>query len=454
MVEQAMTAPSDAPRVLLITPPVYDFALYDLYLKPYGLLRIGRWLERAGYRASHVNALDYSDPVSAARLGRPKRKRDGTGKFFRRELPYPEGLVRIPRAFARYGIVEEALRARLADRKRAPDLILISSGMTYWYRGVREAVSLCRELFPRTPVGVGGIYATLMPEHCRRVCRPDFVTAGEVWPALRPELEKRGLPLPPGPPGNEVMTDDPVWRDSAVLRLNEGCPFSCDYCASRLISPRFCPGSPSGAVDQIRRLHRRWGTRNFAFYDDALLVNKREVFLPFLEDIIRLDLPLRFYNPNALHIRYLDEETVRLMLRAGFQEIRMGFESSDDEFHESKDGKVTMDGFARAVEALKAAEFPLNRAAAYILAGLPGQRWQEAERSIRYASGFGLRCRLAQYSPVPGTSLWRESLLRSALPLEEEPLYHNSTFFSMEWEGFRRDDLERLKGLTRTLASL
>jgi len=446
-----MKSSSHGPHVVLINPPIYDFALYDLFLKPFGLLRIGKWLEQNSYEVTHINALDYSDPVSLETLGKPQRRRDGTGKFFRQELDYPENLARIPRKFARYGIVKEELLRKIRSLDRKPDLILITSGMTYWYRGVQEAVELCRIAWPGCPVGVGGVYATLMKEHCLKVCAADFVTKGPVWPGMKEELEKRGFPLPSGAPGVDYMNDDPVWRDSAVIRLNEGCPFNCDYCASSCLSPKFQAGDPGQAIKTIKALYERWGTRDFAFYDDALLVDKEKIFIPFLKEIIRLNLPLRFYNPNALHIRYLDENVLKLMIRAGFREIRMGFESSDDDFHEKKDGKVTMDVFARAVDALKSSGFPLHKVAVYILAGLPGQRWEEVERSIRYASGFGLRCRLAQFSPVPGTALWDESVRTSSFPLEEEPLYHNSTFFSMEWEGFRREDLERLKKLTREL---
>jgi hypothetical protein len=28
------------PRVLLVNPPIYDFTVYDFWLKPYGLLRV------------------------------------------------------------------------------------------------------------------------------------------------------------------------------------------------------------------------------------------------------------------------------------------------------------------------------------------------------------------------------------------------------------------------------
>ncbi|MFP4617647.1 MAG: hypothetical protein ACLFMZ_02280 [Spirochaetaceae bacterium] len=37
----------DAPEVLLVQPPVYDFALYDLHFKPFGLMRMGNGLKTA-----------------------------------------------------------------------------------------------------------------------------------------------------------------------------------------------------------------------------------------------------------------------------------------------------------------------------------------------------------------------------------------------------------------------
>ncbi|MEO0235942.1 MAG: hypothetical protein ABIM02_04375 [candidate division WOR-3 bacterium] len=36
-------------RVLLVNPPVYDFALHDFWLKPYGLLRIASSMKKAEY---------------------------------------------------------------------------------------------------------------------------------------------------------------------------------------------------------------------------------------------------------------------------------------------------------------------------------------------------------------------------------------------------------------------
>jgi hypothetical protein len=453
------------PFALLINPPVYDFALYDLYLKPYGLLRVEAWLRGGGWDTACVNALDYEDPLSAALLGRARRKADGTGKFFRTPLSAPQALATQPfatgyeRRFARYGLVREAFRARLKEAPGAspPDVILLTSGMTYWYEGLRETARTCRELYPDTPLVAGGLYASLMPEHCARVTGTQAVVKGGASADLAAALHGFGLPSAPGEYPDFPLSASPVWKDAGVLRLNKGCPLKCDYCACRLFFPRFEAGS-SRAAFQAFSAFRQAGISNFAFYDDALLVHKEEVFLPFLEEVIARQGesgagPPRFYLPNAVHIQSLDERTVRLMRRAGFQEIRLGFESSSPDFHREhtpSGAKFRQEDFSACAGMLREAGFPKNSLSAYILAGLPGQRAEEVEESIHRAASLGLRVRLAEFSPVPGSALWEKSVRLCRYPLEEEPLFHNNSFFPLEWEGFTRQDLRRLKTLAAT----
>ena len=116
------------PLAMLINPPVYDFALYDLFLKPYGLFRVGRWLQEGGYDTVYINALETEDPATAAVLGPPRRKGNGTGKFFRQPVPLPEEIDQhkkedFQRRFARYGILKTSLTLRVTARK--PDIVFI-----------------------------------------------------------------------------------------------------------------------------------------------------------------------------------------------------------------------------------------------------------------------------------------------------------------------------------------
>ena len=49
--------------------------------------------------------------------------------------------------FYRHGIHPESFRRKLLEIEK-PDLIWVTSIMTYWYPGVLEAVRIVREIFP------------------------------------------------------------------------------------------------------------------------------------------------------------------------------------------------------------------------------------------------------------------------------------------------------------------
>jgi radical SAM superfamily enzyme YgiQ (UPF0313 family) len=444
------------PKVLFIQPPIYDFALYDLFLKPYGLIRLEAWFRDTGYDTAYINALNWQDPETTLAFGKPKRKQNGTGKFFKQHIPLPENIRSIPRIFGRYGVLKEVLAEKI--RKSQPDIVCITSGMTYWYQGVAEAAETVRKLVPKAKILVGGIYASLMPEHAERITGADLVVKGDSPDPIKTFLSKNGFPVPVGsiplypsiPKDAEVGDNEDFWGQGAgVIRLNIGCPLHCDYCASDLINPVFTSGNPDEAFRLIRNLYQRRGIRHFGFYDDALLVNKEKVLLPFLERVVQSGIPFSFYTPNAVHVRYIDVASAVLMKRAGFQEMRMGFESASKEFHLLHDHKFSTSQFHDSIQMLLRAGFTKKELPVYILAGLPGQYADEVESSIRIAAESGVSVSIAEYSPVPGTLMWEDAVKASDLPLEDEPLYHNNIFFPAEWSGQTRDDLQRLKLLAR-----
>jgi len=439
------------PLALLVAPPVYDFALYDLFLKPYALLRLGRWLADCGYTVKLVNGLDYLDPDSKASLGAPRREARGTGKFFRQPLAPPLASFReLRRGFARYGMLPASFEQRI--RGERPDLVLLGSGMTYWYPGVVEAARVVKACYPRVPLLVGGVYATLCPDHARTHVEADFLVEGAAFPRLTEILTSLSLPSPSRPPREEFLPLPEARWDAGVLRLNRGCPFRCAYCASHLLEGDFLAGEAESALSGLRELQELYGTRSFAFYDDALLVNKEKVFLPFLQAVLAAGIRADFYLPNAMHLRFLDLRTARLMKRAGFREIRLGFESAESEFHNTLDQKLDPRSLREGVEILRTAGFSGRQLTVYVLAGLPGQRWEEVENSIRFAAALGVKVSLAEYSPLPGSGLWEQSLRLSEFPLAEEPLTHNNSLLPLRWQGFTLQDLQELKALARRLS--
>jgi radical SAM superfamily enzyme YgiQ (UPF0313 family) len=444
------TNSSTKPFVLLIAPPVYDFALFDLFLKPYPLLSLGKAFEKGGYRVKCINALDYTEPLSQKQLGKPRRYPDGTGKFFRQEREKPGLFARLKRRYARYGILEEVLEKKMCGEK--PDLVLVSTGMTYWYPGVREVVCMVRKIHGMVPVILGGIYATLCPEHCKKIIDADYIIEGNAFPGMIPVLQAHSLPVPRDNTDTSLLIHPDIYSGAGVIRLNKGCPFMCRYCASRLVSGSFTKGNPGETFALLEHIYKKLDTRVFAFCDDALLCNKDEVFVPFLHMVINAGMPLSFYLPNGLHLQYLDRDTAGLMKKAGFREIRIGLESADNDFHHTMDNKLDIDSLGEKIHLLTDAGFQPGEIGLYILAGLPGQRKSEVAESVRFASQFGVRIFIAEYSPVPRSPLWKKSVKLSNYPLETEPLTHNNTILPMEWKHFTLSDLEEVKALAHSLS--
>src|SRR5574344_857207 len=54
------------------------------------------------------------------------------------------------------------------ESETEPDVIFVTSLFTYWSEYVIEVVQYCKNKFPNSYIIVGGIYASLLPEHCKQ----------------------------------------------------------------------------------------------------------------------------------------------------------------------------------------------------------------------------------------------------------------------------------------------
>ena len=118
-------------RVLLVNPPIYDFAAFDLWAKPLGLLYVAAWLEMRGHEVRVVDCLDRFHPAACAAGGRhgAKKRKYGTGAYLWREIPSPSCYSQIPRIYKRFGLPEEVIRLEFSAGAR-PDVIGVTSAMT------------------------------------------------------------------------------------------------------------------------------------------------------------------------------------------------------------------------------------------------------------------------------------------------------------------------------------
>lgn len=420
--------------ILLVNPWIYDFAAYDFWLAPLGLLSLAALLRKNGYDIRMIDCLRRS--VQASPLPRiekrPRRFPAGHGHFFKEPLPKPAALHAIPRQYNRYGITEaELLEGLRAVRK--PELILVTSMMTYWYPAAFETITILKREFPGIPIILGGNYVTLCPEHAQNA-GADLLVSGAGEPQL-PEILKKFL-------GDDIIFQvDSADLDSypypaydlyerleqISIMTSRGCPFRCSYCASHRINPGYRRRNPIRVVDEIAFWHEGYGVCHFSFYDDALLIDPEGMAIPLLKEIIRRMPMCQFHCPNGLHLREMTPELAGLMFRAGFRTIRFGFETADVNRQRETGGKVANEHLERAVAYLREAGYAPEDIGIYLLCGLPDQRAIEVRDAINHVKRCGARPIIAEYSPIPGTALWDASVKASPYPIAAEPLFQNNS---------------------------
>ena len=437
-----------APSLILINPWIYDFAAYDLWSKPLGLLYLAGYLRACGFKIHLIDCLDIHHP--ALKDGSlPARRAYGTGKFPRERAARSPALKPIPRSYSRYGIPKQLFVKALKEVKQ-PAAILVTSLMTYWYPGVVEAIAAARDVHPKTPILLGGIYPRLCEKHAIATSGADRVVTdiplggmAKLLDQLRDfGLEREGissserLPLP--------ALDLLHGVDYVPIVTSMGCPYRCEYCASRFLNPRLITRDLQQVLDEILHWHRERGIRDFAFYDDALLVDFENHLGPVLEEVVEQNLGLRFHTPNAIHVKELSPEAADLLWRAGFKTLRLGFETSDMTMHLSLDRKFSEGDFERAVRRLLKAGFEKRQIGAYILAGLPGQPVESVKESAEFVHKSGAMPYLAEYSPIPHTPLWEKAVFASQYDLASEPLFHNNTLLPC-WNEEERQEFARVK---------
>lgn len=188
------------------------------------------------------------------------------------------------------------------------DLIMVTSLFTYYSKYVKEVVSYCKNNFPKTPVMVGGIYASLLPEHCKEYTDCDYVYVGLVSEAeeLIPSYEL-------------------VDVDYQILHTSRGCIRRCGFCGTYKLEPEQI------YLKSVKHLIVK---KRLVFYDNNLLAN------PYVEDILKELIELK----NNRQINYCESQSgfdgrilqekphlAKLIYEAGFKNPKIAWDGAYSE---------------------------------------------------------------------------------------------------------------------------
>lgn len=217
----------------------------------------------------------------------------------------PTGLLKLAALHRSAGDRVELVHG-LRPAGRPPDIIYITSLFTYWSGFVHESVRYYRRAYPSARIVAGGIYASLMPEHCRDS------GCDEVFVGVHKEAE------------NYLPAYDLVCEvDFQVIHATRGCPRRCSFCGTWKIEPKF---------EYKRSIRDEIFRNNVVFYDNNLLAS------PAIRDILDELAGLRVNRKPVVcdsqcgfDGRYLDAEIAALLKKAHFVYPKIAWDGPLDE---------------------------------------------------------------------------------------------------------------------------
>lgn len=268
----------------------------------------------------------------------------------------PIGLLKLASYYREKGNTIKLVRGEKSIKDFNPHRILITSLFTYWSKYVVSAVHFYRDQFPKAIIEVGGIYASLMGDDCKKRtgCNEVFKGVHESAELLSPAY-------------------DLVDVNYQIIHTTRGCFRRCPFCGTWRIESGFSQEkfanyfkigkydfiAKRSIIDEVKKFYPK--QNKLIFYDNNLLFN------PYLSDILKeiIDFNRKIREDNrgksrkkpylicesqsGFDGRILDLEISKLLKDAKFIYPRIAWDNSYDEWREIKKqvGILEKAGFSR-----------------------------------------------------------------------------------------------------------
>lgn len=195
-----------------------------------------------------------------------------------------------------------------------PDEILVTSLFTYWSNYVWDSIDHYRNLFPRSKIKLGGIYATLHKdtEKMKKLASKYKV---DVYVGVNEEAEKH---IP-----DYNLIPNIEYHATHMMR---GCIRRCSFCGTWKIEPKILHKTKDEIIIELQKV----GKNVVIFYDNNLLANPHinEILEAF--QVLKINKkPVIFESQSGFDGRILEKkpELARLIRKARFQNIRIAWDN-------------------------------------------------------------------------------------------------------------------------------
>jgi radical SAM superfamily enzyme YgiQ (UPF0313 family) len=186
------------------------------------------------------------------------------------------------------------------------------------------------------------------------------------------------------------------------VSTSRGCTFWCSFCSAvRMFGRKYRMRSPKSVVDELEFLTKKFGAKQFTFYDDAFTVSQPRV-QEICQEIQNRKLKIKWDCETRVDM--VTKELLQQMKNAGCLAVWFGVEAGSQEVLEAVGKGITLDKTKNAFK--MAREVGLMTIASTIL-GTPDETPESAWATVKFIQeikpddvGFYIA------TPYPGTPMY------------------------------------------------
>jgi len=192
------------------------------------------------------------------------------------------------------------------------------------------------------------------------------------------------------------------WLKTANLMSSRGCPYSCTYCASKVMfGIGFRANSVKKTMEEVDKLVEKYGFECMSFSDDTFAIDKKRA--------IEIAREMKRRHPNLLFRVQLrantcDEDLIAEFKKANCIQADIGVESGSEKVLKIIDKKVTVEQIKKAFATVK--KYGIGSSATFII-GIPGETAEDIEMSRKLAEEIDSDyTQFFILTPYPGTPIY------------------------------------------------
>lgn len=217
----------------------------------------------------------------------------------------PLGLLKIAAYHRNTGDSVELIKG-CEQPKQKPDLIYVTSSFTWTWNVVWDTVNYYKKIYPNVDLWLGGIYASLMPEHAKKsgadhICTGLFQNVDELLPAY------------------DLV---PEWNGS-IIQSSRGCNRKCPYCAVWRVE-----GKINSTKKTIKNLIHP-GHKRIILWDNNILQSK--YWPDIFDELIWFseEYKMKIDFNQGLDARLIDDRVAEKIAKMRFICVRISYDNQE-----------------------------------------------------------------------------------------------------------------------------